>query len=39
MSGTVLLTGVSGYIGLHCAEQLLNEGYAVRGSVRSAASR
>ena len=35
MSGTVLLTGVSGYIGLHCAAQLLKEGFAVRGSVRS----
>ena len=35
MRGTVLLTGVSGYIGLHCAAQLLKEGFAVRGSVRS----
>ena len=35
MRGTVLLTGVSGYIGLHCATQLLKEGFAVRGSVRS----
>lgn len=34
---TVLLTGISGYIGLHCAQQLLNEGFEVRGSVRSAA--
>lgn len=37
MTETVLLTGVSGYIGLHCAQQLLDAGYAVRGSVRSAA--
>ena len=34
---TVLLTGVSGYIGLHCARELLKEGYGVRGSVRSKA--
>lgn len=31
---TVLLTGISGYIGLHCAQHLLNEGFQVRGSVR-----
>lgn len=31
----VLLTGVSGYIGQHCAVELLKNGYAVRGSVRS----
>jgi dihydroflavonol-4-reductase len=37
MTGTVLLTGVSGYIGLHCASHLLKEGFIVRGSVRSAA--
>jgi len=35
--GTVLITGVSGYIGLHCAQQLLEEGFKVRGSVRNAA--
>jgi len=35
MSQTVLLTGVSGYIGLHIARQLLNAGFCVRGSVRS----
>ncbi len=35
MTKTVLLTGISGYIGLHCAQQLLNAGYTVRGSVRS----
>lgn len=34
---TVLLTGISGYIGLHCAQQLLNEGFQVRGSVRNSA--
>ncbi|MCG8579151.1 MAG: NAD-dependent epimerase/dehydratase family protein [Bacteroidales bacterium] len=33
----VLLTGVSGYIGLHCAVELLKQGYAVKGSIRSMA--
>ncbi|MBL4740858.1 MAG: aldehyde reductase [Sneathiella sp.] len=37
MTETVLLTGVSGYIGLHCAQQLLEAGFVVRGSVRSKA--
>lgn len=32
---TVLLTGISGYIALHTAKQLLDAGYTVRGSVRS----
>ena len=31
----VLVTGATGYIGLHCIHQLLNLGYAVNGSVRS----
>jgi len=31
----VLVTGASGYIGLHCIEQLLGDGYKVRGTVRS----
>lgn len=31
----VLLTGISGYIGQHCAVELLKSKYAVRGSVRS----
>jgi dihydroflavonol-4-reductase len=31
----VLLTGASGYIGKHITLQLLNEGYAVRASVRN----
>lgn len=35
MAETVLLTGVSGYIGLHCAYRLLEAGYIVRGSVRN----
>ena len=32
---TVLLTGASGYIGKHIALQLLNQGFAVRASVRN----
>jgi dihydroflavonol-4-reductase len=35
MSEKVLLTGISGYIGLHCAKQLLESGYRVTGSIRS----
>ena len=31
----VLVTGATGYIGLHCIHQLLNQGYAVNGTVRS----
>lgn len=31
----VLVTGISGYIGQHCAAELLKKGYAVKGSVRS----
>ncbi len=31
----VLLTGISGYLGQHCAVELLRNGYAVRGSVRN----
>ena len=33
---TVLVTGASGFIALHCLLQLLHEGYRVRGTVRSA---
>ena len=35
MDKKVLLTGISGYIGNHCAVELLKNGYSVRGSVRS----
>ena len=31
----VLVTGVSGFVGQHCAAELLKNGYAVRGSLRS----
>ena len=31
----VLVTGASGYIALHCITELLKNGYAVRGSLRS----
>lgn len=37
MQPTVLITGISGYIGLHCASEALRKGYRVRGSVRSKA--
>ncbi len=30
----VLVTGASGYIGLHCISELLNNGYKVKGSLR-----
>jgi dihydroflavonol-4-reductase len=35
MNKKVLLTGISGYIGNHCAVELLKQGYSVRGSLRS----
>ena len=34
-SPLVLVTGVSGFLGAHCAKQLLDAGYRVRGTVRS----
>lgn len=37
MSDLVLLTGISGFIAKHVALQLLDAGYRVRGTVRSAA--
>jgi len=33
----VLVTGASGFIGLHCVLQLLEQGYRVRGTVRTKA--
>jgi NADPH-dependent methylglyoxal reductase len=35
MSGTVLLTGASGFVGLHVLDTLLSEGYNVVAAVRS----
>ncbi len=35
MADTVLLTGVSGFVGSHVALQLLKAGYRVRGSLRN----
>ena len=35
MKNTILLTGISGYIGLHCARELLDAGFSVRGSIRN----
>jgi dihydroflavonol-4-reductase len=32
---TALITGVSGFIARHCAVEMLNAGYGVRGTVRS----
>lgn len=34
-SQTVLVTGASGYIGGHCVRELLENGYDVRGTLRS----
>ncbi|KAL8854121.1 MAG: hypothetical protein Q9221_001043 [Calogaya cf. arnoldii] len=34
VGSTVLVTGISGYIGSHVADQLLQAGYRVRGTVR-----
>jgi nucleoside-diphosphate-sugar epimerase len=31
----VLVTGASGFVATHCVEQLLDQGYSVRGTVRS----
>jgi len=35
MTDTVLVTGLSGFIGSHVSAKLLDEGYAVRGTVRN----
>ena len=35
----VLITGVSGFVGQHCAVASLKNGYAVRGSLRSLSNR
>ncbi len=36
MPDTVLLTGITGFVGLHCAVQLLREGYEIHGTLRDA---
>src|SRR5688572_18888716 len=35
----VLITGISGFIAKHCAVELLNAGYQVRGTARSPGAR
>jgi dihydroflavonol-4-reductase len=35
MSERVLVTGITGYIGQHCAVELLKQGYEVVGTIRS----
>jgi len=35
MTERVLLTGITGYIGQHCAAELLRQGYEVIGTIRS----
>ena len=35
MPSTVLVTGISGFIGAHVLAQLLQKGYFVRGTVRN----
>lgn len=32
----VVVTGISGYLGMHVAKELLSEGFAVRGTIRAA---
>jgi dihydroflavonol-4-reductase len=34
----VLVTGATGFIAGHCIQELLTHGYAVRGTVRNAAT-
>jgi dihydroflavonol-4-reductase len=36
---TVLVTGATGFVGIHCIARLLTEGYRVRGTVRALARR
>ncbi|MEY4431059.1 MAG: hypothetical protein RLZZ533_995, partial [Cyanobacteriota bacterium] len=35
MAERVLLTGITGYIGQHCAAELLRQGFEVVGTIRS----
>ena len=36
---TVLVTGATGFIAMHCILQLLEQGFRVRGTVRSPVAR
>ncbi|KAJ3185390.1 hypothetical protein HDU87_000007 [Geranomyces variabilis] len=36
-SGTILVTGITGFVGSHVAEGFLAKGYRIRGTLRSAA--
>ncbi len=36
-STTVLVTGATGFVGMHCIRELLGEGYRVRGTLRTVA--
>ena len=37
MTARVLLTGITGYVGQHCAAELLTQGYQAVGTIRSRA--
>ena len=37
LSSRVLITGVNGYIASHIADQLMNQGFTVRGTARDQA--
>jgi GDP-D-mannose dehydratase len=39
LSKTVLITGISGLIGLYCSRELLNKGYKVRGAIRNSSKQ
>jgi nucleoside-diphosphate-sugar epimerase len=39
LNSTVLVTGVNGFIGSHVADQLLQNGYKVRGTARKLSRR